>query len=137
MILYNDEEESAFKDLLQFLEEKRMVEVINGSSTADYLQYDGIEIDSKHRTVKQDGKEIELANYEFDILYLLASHPKQVFSKKQIYEQVWNLPYLSAEDNVVSLIHRIRKKIEPNPARPVYILTVWGIGYKFNGVLDG
>lgn len=135
MILYDDG--STFKELFQFLKEKNKSEMRNDSSTTNSIRYNGIEIDLKYRTFKRDGIYVELTNYEFDILYLLASHPKQVFSKKQIYEQVWNLPYLGAEDNVVSLIHRIRKKIEPDPARPIYILTVWGIGYKFNGALDG
>jgi DNA-binding response OmpR family regulator len=63
---------------------------------------------------------------------LLASSPGQVFSKAQIYDQVWKTPYYGAEDNVMSLIRRIRKKIEPDPAKPIYILTVWGVGYKFN-----
>ena len=78
------------------------------------------------------GKSIELTNYEFEILYLLARHPGQVFSKEQIYNQVWKEPYYRAEDNVMSLIRRIRKKIEPDPSKPIYVLTVWGIGYKFN-----
>lgn len=73
--------------------------------------------------------------YDFQILYLLAKHPGQIFSKKQIYEQVWDTPCCSAENNVVSLMHRLRKKTEPDSASPIYILTVWGIGYKFNDVL--
>ena len=81
--------------------------------------------------VEADGKSIELTNYEFEILYLLARHPGQVFSKEQIYNQVWKEPYYRAEDNVMSLIRRIRKKIEPDPSKPIYVLTVWGIGYKF------
>lgn len=96
-----------------------------------------IETDPRYGTVKCRDTDIELTNYEFNILYLLASYPKQVFSKEQIYERVWNMPYLGAENNVVSLIHRIRKKIEPNSAKTVYILTVWGRGHKFNGTLDG
>ena len=76
-----------------------------------------------------------MTHYEFDILYLLARHPGQVFSKKELYEQIWNIPYLDAENNVVSLIHRIRKKIEPDLSKPMYVLTVWGVGYKFNGNL--
>lgn len=85
--------------------------------------------------VEADGKSIELTNYEFEILYLLARHPGQVFSKEQIYNQVWKEPYYRAEDNVMSLIRRIRKKIEPDPSKPIYVLTVWGIGYKFNNAI--
>ena len=73
-----------------------------------------------------------IPDYEYEILYLLAKSPGQVFSKEQIYTQVWDSSYHGAEDNVMSLIRRLRKKIEPNPANPIYIWTVWGIGYKFN-----
>ncbi len=125
-------ENVAFHDLFISFEEKQQIESVD-----TLLKYGDFKIDPKSRTVKQSSNHIELTNYEFDILYLLAKYPGQVFSKNQIYEQVWNMPCLSAEDNVVRLIHRIRKKIEPNPTRPVYILTVWGIGYKFNGALDG
>ena len=55
--------------------------------------------------------------------------------KEQIYTQVWKEPYYGAEDNVMGIIRRIRKKIEPDSAKPRYILNVWGMGYKFNGEL--
>ena len=58
-----------------------------------------------------------------------------VLPKEQIYNQVWKEPYYRAEDNVMSLIRRIRKKIEPDPSKPIYVLTVWGIGYKFNNAI--
>ena len=76
-----------------------------------------------------------MENYEFEILYLLAKNPGQIFSKEQIYTQVWKEPYYGAEDNVMGIIRRIRKKIEPDSAKPRYILNVWGMGYKFNGEL--
>ncbi len=134
---FDNGEGTAFHDLLISLEGRCQIGLADNFSADTLLKYGEIEINLKFRTLKRDNVSIELTNYEFEILYLLAKHPGQVFSKKQIYEQVWNLPYLGAEDNVVSLIHRIRKKIEPDPARPIYILTVWGIGYKFNGALDG
>lgn len=87
------------------------------------------------RIVESGGKTITLTNYEFEILYLLAKNPGRVFTKEQIYNQVWDSPYYGAEDNVMSLIRRIRKKIEPNPGKPLFILTVWGVGYKFNNHL--
>ena len=60
---------------------------------------------------------------------------KGIFSNEQIYTQVWKEPYYGAEDNVMGIIRRIRKKIEPDSAKPRYILNVWGMGYKFNGEL--
>ena len=128
---FYDEDEMALDELLLFLKSKKYIRFINTFSNDNYLKYDNLVIDSKYRIVETGGESIELTNYEFEILYLLARHPGQVFSKEQIYNQVWKEPYYRAEDNVMSLIRRIRKKIEPDPSKPIYVLTVWGIGYKF------
>lgn len=133
--VFDDEEEIDFNELILFLKKKSHVVLMNDFSGNGLLNYGTIIIDSKYRTVKIDDTNIELTNYEFEILYLMARSPGQVFSKEHIYNQVWNAPYYGAEDNVMSLIRRIRKKIEPDPAKPIYILTVWGIGYKFNNEL--
>ena len=133
---FSDEENIDFDELILFLKKKSNVEILNSIPTDNALTYDGLEVEPKYRIVRANGIEIELTNYEFGILYLLARNPGQVFSKEQIYSQVWKTPYYGAEDNVMSLIRRIRKKIEPNPAKPIYILTVWGIGYKFNSAIQ-
>ncbi len=131
--IFNDGEENIFNELMLFAERKGYNMSKSSSAFPDNcLKYDTLSINVKYRTVKVDGKKIELTNYEFEILHLLAQNPGQVFSKEQIYTKVWNAPYCGAEDNVMSLIRRIRKKIEPDPAKPIYILTVWGVGYKFN-----
>ena len=132
---FDDEDEMALDELLLFLKSKKYIRFINTFSNDNYLKYDNLVIDSKYRIVETGGESIELTNYEFEILYLLARHPGQVFSKEQIYNQVWKEPYYRAEDNVMSLIRRIRKKIEPDPSKPIYVLTVWGIGYKFNNAI--
>lgn len=131
---FDDKDEIAFDELLLFLKSNSHIKVVNAFPNDSCLKYDNLIIDSKYRMVEADGKSIELTNYEFEILYLLARHPGQVFSKEQIYNQVWKEPYYRAEDNVMSLIRRIRKKIEPDPSKPIYVLTVWGIGYKFKFV---
>ena len=69
---------------------------------------------------------------EFEILQLLAQNPGRVFSKEQIYDIVWNEPYSGDYNIVMSHISHIREKIEDDPSHPVYIQTVWGVGYKFN-----
>lgn len=74
------------------------------------MDLDNLVIDPKYRAVILNGKHNKLTNYEFEILYLLAKSPGQVFSKEQIYNQVWKSSYYGAEDNVVSLIRRIKKK---------------------------
>lgn len=79
-----------------------------------------------------NNEEIELTNMEFEILSLLANNPGRVFSKEQIYNLVWKEPYYGDYNIVMSHIHNIREKIEDNPREPVYIQTVWGVGYRFN-----
>ncbi len=129
---FRDDEEVNLDELMLFLKKKGNIEILDSVPTDNVLTYDRLEIDLKYRVVRRNGTEIELTNYEFGILYLLARNPGQVFTRGQIYTQVWSSPYYGADDSVSSLIRRIRKKIEPDPARPIYILTVWGVGYKFN-----
>ncbi len=91
-----------------------------------------LEIFAKSRKVTRDGKEISLTPKEFDILYFLARNRGEVFTKEQIYQAVWENEYLLDDSNVMAFIRKLRKKIEPNPDAPKYVLTIWGIGYKFN-----
>ena len=87
-------------------------------------------IDSKSRRVIRDGAEIQLTPKEFDILYFLARNRGEVFTKEQIYQAVWAEEYYTADSNIMAFIRKLRKKIEPNPDAPEYILTLWGIGCK-------
>ena len=89
-------------------------------------------IDIGQRIVKKCNQETELTYKEFEILHLLAAHPGQVFSKEQIYDIVWKEPYSGDYNIVMSHIRNIREKIEDNPSKPIYIQTVWGVGYRFN-----
>lgn len=92
-------------------------------------------IDMKSRRVLQENKEISLTPKEFDILCFLARNRGEVFTKEQIYRAVWENDYLLDDSNIMAFIRKLRKKIEPNPDAPEYILTIWGIGYKFNDTL--
>lgn len=132
IVIFGDEKEIDFDELVLFLKKKNGTVLMNTYSNDGMLEYDNFIIDPQYRTVEVNGESVDLTNYEFDILYLLAKSPGQVFYKAQIYTQVWKAPYYGAEDNVMSLIRRIRKKIEPDPGKPIYILTVWGIGYRFS-----
>ena len=78
------------------------------------------------------GVEVNLTPKEFDILYFLIQNRGEVFTKEQIYRSVWGEDFLLADSNIMAFIRKLRKKIEPNPDAPEYILTIWGIGYKFN-----
>lgn len=105
-------------------------------NNCDRISFHGLEIVSSKRQVLLNKQEISMTNKEFTILELLARSRGQVFSKEQIYDQVWDDAYLSDSRNIISYINKIRKKIEPDPANPIYILTVWGIGYKFNEQIE-
>lgn len=90
-----------------------------------------LRIDSRSRKVERNGVDIPLTPKEFDILFFLANHRGEVFTKAQIYQSVWENDYVMDDSNIMAFIRKLRKKIEPNPDSPVYILTIWGIGYKF------
>ena len=96
----------------------------------------GLDVDYFTRTVTDtSGNKIHLTAKEFDLLYFLSSHKGQVFTKEQIYRAVWSDNYLLDDSNIMAFIRKLRKKIEPDPDAPRYILTLWGIGYKFNDQL--
>lgn len=95
------------------------------------LQRDGVVIDQVRRQVTIDDKGIELTAKEFDLLLFFAGHPGRVFSRVQLLDKVWGYNHDGYEHTVNSHINRLRAKIESDPSSPRYILTVWGVGYKF------
>lgn len=88
-------------------------------------------IDPERRTVTLHGAEVELTAKEFDLLFHFATHPGRVFTRSQLLDTVWGYGHDGYEHTVNSHINRLRAKIEKDPAQPRYILTVWGVGYKF------
>ena len=98
----------------------------------DGMRIGELEISPKSRRVVMGGAEVSLTPKEFDILYFLAQNRGEVFTKEQIYRAVWSEDYLLDDSNIMAFIRKLRKKIEPDPDAPKYILTIWGIGYKFN-----
>ncbi|WP_379152575.1 response regulator transcription factor [Paenibacillus sp. sgz5001063] len=95
------------------------------------LQVGGLIIDPDKRTVSIYGQTAELTPKEFDILYLLASHPNKVFSAENLFEQVWGESYYDSGNTVMVHIRTLRKKLGEDPKK--FIKTVWGVGYTFNG----
>ena len=91
----------------------------------------GLHIDPARRLARVDDREVELTAHEFDLLYVLASNPGIVFSRDALVQRVWGSDTHITERSVDTLIKRLRKKIETDPAEPRYISTVWGTGYKF------
>lgn len=95
------------------------------------LSFDGLTIDPRSRIVTVKETEVELTAKEFDMLYLLARHPKQVFTREQLLERIWGgAEYIDA-GTVTVHVRRLREKIEAEPSKPRRILTVWSVGYKF------
>lgn len=96
------------------------------------LQFDGLTIDGAAREVAVDGRAVDLTPKEFELLAYLAASPRQVFSRAQILEQVWDSSDEWQDPSTVTVhVRRIRQKIEENPNTPRYICTVWGVGYRF------
>ncbi len=88
-------------------------------------------IDADKREVTLAGRGVSLTAKEFDLLFLFACHPARVYTRAQLLDLVWGVGYEGFEHTVNSHINRLRAKIEENPARPRYLLTAWGVGYKF------
>jgi DNA-binding response OmpR family regulator len=82
------------------------------------------------------GEQITLTAKEYDLLYHFASHPGRVYTRTQLLDQVWGYGYEGYEHTVNSHINRLRGKIESDPANPRYVLTVWGVGYRFAELMD-
>lgn len=101
----------------------------------DKLVFENLEIELQTRCVLAHGKPVELTVKEFDLLWLMASHPEQVFSRNQLLNHVWEMDFEGDTTTVTVHMRRLREKIEPNPSQPTFIKTVWGIGYKFGGAV--
>jgi len=96
-----------------------------------FIEHGALQIDKVKRKVLLNGERLDLTLKEFDLLYLLASNPGKPYSRKDLLEIVWGFAFQGYEHTVTAHINRLRIKIEPDPNTPVYILTSWGIGYRF------
>lgn len=105
----------------------------SAASNTAVLEARGLVIHPEQRTVFLYNKPIELTPKEFDILYLLASHPKKVFSTENIFEHVWGEAYYEGSNTVMVHIRTLRKKLDEDKHKNKWIKTVWGVGYTFNG----
>jgi len=91
-----------------------------------------LDIDLEKRAVSIRGEEIQLTATEFNLLTLLIRQPGRVYSRKQLLDIVWDYSFEGYENTVNTHVNRLRSKIEKNPNNPEYVLTVWGVGYKFS-----
>ncbi|MEK7311244.1 MAG: response regulator transcription factor [Chloroflexota bacterium] len=97
------------------------------------LEFDGLRIDPATRIVTVRGGEVTLTAKEFDLLWFLARHPRQVFTRSQLLDHVWGYEFDGDSSTITVNIRRLREKIERDPSQPRHILTAWGVGYKFEG----
>ena len=97
----------------------------------ELIEVGELAIDTGRRTVTIRGEQVALTAKEFDLLTHFARNPGRVFTRVQLLDQVWGYKYEGYEHTVNSHINRLRGKIERDPAKPEYVLTVWGVGYKF------
>jgi len=95
------------------------------------ISFGELSINVASRTVSAFDQEVQLTAKEFDLLHLLAQHPKQVFTREQLLERVWGGAEYIDPGTVTVHIRRVREKIEANPSNPEWLITVWGVGYKF------
>jgi DNA-binding response OmpR family regulator len=103
----------------------------DSSETVD-INADDLLIETNKRKVSINGNRIELTPKEFDLLHLLASHPGKTYNREQLLSLLWGYQYNGYEHTVNSHINRLRTKIEPSISNPKFILTTWGVGYRFN-----
>jgi two-component system response regulator VanR len=113
----------------------RRFKYLNQPATGSKLVIEtgGLTIDPDQRAVILYGEHIELTPKEFDILYLLAAHPKKVFSVENIFQHVWGEAYYESGNTVMVHIRTLRKKLGEDTNKNKLIKTVWGVGYTFNG----
>ena len=111
----------------------RRIEMLKGSGigTPVKLDFGQLSIDEEKRKVTIDDKRVDLTPKEFDLLLLLASNPGRSYSRSKLLSLIWGYEYEGYEHTVNSHINRLRAKIEPDLSNPKYILTTWGVGYRF------
>ena len=125
----------SFKDLINGNINNLILEISDNTSPLfvdEKLTFGELTIYPKNHKVLRNNIEIILTPKEFDILYFLAKNKGEVFTKEQIYQAVWEEDFLLSDNNIMAFIRKLRKKIEPQADLPGYIITIWGIGYKFN-----
>jgi DNA-binding response OmpR family regulator len=109
----------------------RRIESIEAEPPAGKVEIGQLTIDADRRQVKIEGRPIDLTAREFDLLAFFAHHPGRVFTRGQLLDRVWGYAHEGYEHTVNTHINRLRRKLENDPSDPKYILTVWGVGYRF------
>ena len=117
------------------LERSRSAGGTGPAASAEVTSTDGeLWVSPLARTARRGGVDLNLTSREFDLLHFLLAHPGQVFSRTELMEQVWGWSF-GDQSTVTVHVRRLREKVEPDPARPTRIVTVWGVGYRLDGDL--
>ena len=132
LLTLNEQEEKVIDKIMAAVSDYISLETVQ-TFPAPVLSFSGLEIRQHQRRVLRNNKDISLTRLEYNTLVFLASSPNKVFTQSQIFEAVWNMDSDSCHSSVVNVIYNLRKKIEPDSKNPTYIITVLGVGYKFNG----
>jgi DNA-binding response OmpR family regulator len=112
---------------------RRAAETLPTSEDGRVLTFDGLSVDPNTREVLVRGQPASLTAREFDLLYHLAASPGRVYTRDHLMEVVWGYAFSADTSTVTVHMRRLREKVEPDPAHPRYLQTVWGVGYKFGG----
>ena len=111
---------------------RRVEEATAQDNTQPVLNFDGLIVDPNKREARVNGGPVTLTAREFDLLHYLASSPGRVYTRDHLMETVWGYTFAAETSTVTVHMRRLREKIEPDPAIPRYLQTVWGVGYKFD-----
>jgi DNA-binding response OmpR family regulator len=130
LLTLDEQEETAIDKIISAISNYMRLEPIQ-LTPVSMLSFPGLEIRHSQRRVLRDGEEISLTRLEYSTLVYLASNPGIVLTRTQIFEAVWNMESESCQSSVANVIYNLRKKIEPDSRKPIYIKTVLGMGYKF------
>jgi len=112
---------------------RRAAETLPTSEDGRVLTFHGLSVDPNTREVLVRGQPASLTAREFDLLYHLAASPGRVYTRDHLMEVVWGYAFSADTSTVTVHMRRLREKVEPDPAHPRYLQTVWGVGYKFGG----
>lgn len=130
LLTLNEQEETAIDKIISAISNYMRLEPMQ-LTPVSVLSFPGLEIKQNQRQVFQDGEEVSLTRLEYSTLVYLASNPGIVLTRTQIFEAVWNMESESCQSSVANVIYNLRKKIESDSRKPIYIKTVLGMGYKF------
>lgn len=113
------------------LRRRDLTGAVAGSPSQSVIEAGGLVLNPANYEAVKDGHPLDLTAKEFEILAFMGRHPGQVFTREQLFENVWGEDAVGDANTVTVFIRKIREKVEDNPSKPRYVLTVWGVGYKF------